>query len=157
MSDEDPLEHAELTFLLGMAFQLTLTEFVRRVEAEGYGDLRPVHGFAFQVLRHGGATSTELAARLGVTKQAAGQIVAYLEERGYVRRVEHAGGGRRRLVVLTDRAHEHLAVAGRTMHGLERQIGEELGEEGLASLRGQLAELVRGLSGPELPPLRPVW
>lgn len=157
MSDEDPLEHTELTFLLGMAFQLTLAEFVRRLDAEGYGDLRPVHGLAFQVLRHGGVTSTELAARLGVTKQAAGQIVAYLEERGYVRRVEHAEGGRRRLVVLTGQGREHLAVAGRTLHALERQVGEELGEEVLASLRGQLAGLVRGLSGAELPPLRPTW
>ncbi len=155
--NDDPLERAELTFLLGMAFQLVLGEFVRGVGAAGYQELRPVHGFAFQVLRHGGATSTELAERLGVTKQAAGQIVTYLEERGYVRRVEHAGGGRRRLVVLTDRAHEHLAVAGRVLHALEERVGERLGTGGLAHLRGELAELVRGLAGEELPPLRPVW
>ncbi|WP_017573880.1 MarR family winged helix-turn-helix transcriptional regulator [Nocardiopsis halotolerans] len=155
--NDDPLERTELTFLLGMAFQLVLGEFVRGVDAEGYRELRPIHGFAFQVLRNGGATSTELAERLGVTKQAAGQIVTHLEERGYVRRVEHAGGGRRRLVVLTDRAHEHLAVAGRVMRALEERIGERLGEGGLAHLRGELAELVRGLAGEELPPLRPVW
>ncbi|NYH50642.1 MULTISPECIES: MarR family winged helix-turn-helix transcriptional regulator [Nocardiopsis] len=153
----DPLERTELTFLLGMAFQLVLGEFVRGVDAEGYRELRPVHGFAFQVLRHGGATSTELADRLGVTKQAAGQIVAYLEERGYVRRVEHAGGGRRRLVVLTDKAHEHLSVAGRVLHELEERIGERLGADGLTRMRAELAELVRGLAGNELPPLRPVW
>ena len=157
MTDEDPLEHTELTFLLGMAFQLTLAEFVRRLDAEGYDDLRPVHGLAFQAIGPEGATSTELAARLGVTKQAAGQIVGYLEERGYVRRVEHAEGGRRRLVVLTDQGRTHLAVAGRTLHALEREVGAELGEEGLASLRGQLAGLVRGLAGAELPPLRPTW
>ena len=46
MIDDDPLEHTELTFLLGMAFQLTLAEFVRRLDAEGYDDLRPVHGLA---------------------------------------------------------------------------------------------------------------
>ncbi|MGW8527631.1 MULTISPECIES: MarR family winged helix-turn-helix transcriptional regulator [Nocardiopsidaceae] len=153
----DPLERTELTFLLGMAFQLVLTEFVREVEAAGYEELRPIHGLAFQVLRHGGATSSELAERLGVTKQAAGQIVAYLEERGYVRRVEHAEGGRRRLVVLTDRAEKHLAVAGRVMRELEARVGERLGPDELTLLRTELAGLIRGLAGADLPPLRPIW
>lgn len=157
MSANDPLKDTELTFLLGMAFQVTLAEFVRRLDAEGYDDLRPVHGLAFQAIGDGGITSTELATRLGVTKQAAGQIVAYLEERGYVRRIEHAGGGRRRLVVLTDRGREHLAVAGRTLRTLERRIGAELGEGGIDLLRGQLALLVRELSEGDPPPLRPTW
>ncbi|MFD3686220.1 MarR family winged helix-turn-helix transcriptional regulator [Nocardiopsis sp. NPDC058631] len=154
---DDPLERAELTFLLGMAFQLVLAEFVREVDSEGYDELRPIHGLAFQVLRHGGATSSELAERLGVTKQAAGQIVAYLEEHGYVRRVEHTEGGRRRLVVLTDRADEHLAVAGRVLHELEARVGERMGPGGLSVLRAELAGLIRGLAGGDLPPLRPVW
>src|SRR5947209_19577182 len=99
---DDPLPRAELTYLLGMAFQLLLTEFNERVAAAGYADLRPVHGMAFQILRGRGATSSELAERLGVTKQAAGQIVDDLEKPGYVRRQPHPAGGRRRLVVLTD-------------------------------------------------------
>ncbi len=32
---DEPLERAELTFLLGMAFQLVLGEFTRGVGAEG--------------------------------------------------------------------------------------------------------------------------
>lgn len=157
MSTDDPLEHTELTFLLGMAFQLVLGEFVRRLDDQGYEDLRPVHGMAFQVLHPGGATSSELAARLGVTKQAAGQIVAYLEERGYVRRTEHAEGGRRRLVLLTDRGLEHFAAAGRTLRDVESRIGGRLGEDGLRDMRGTLTALIRELAGDELPPLRPTW
>src|SRR5438094_123670 len=83
---EDPLVRTELTFLLGMGFQLVLREFVARLDAVGYTDLRPVHGSVFQFLKHSGATSSELAARLGVTKQAAGQIVDELERKGYVAR-----------------------------------------------------------------------
>lgn len=157
MSANDPLKDTELTFLLGMAFQLVLAEFVRRLDAEGYDDLRPVHGMAFQAIGVGGITSTELATRLGVTKQAAGQIVTYLEGRGYVRRDEHAAGGRRRLVVLTDQGREHLAVAGRTLHALERRVGAELGEGGVDLLREQLAVLIRELSEGDPPPLRPTW
>ncbi|MFD8982033.1 MarR family winged helix-turn-helix transcriptional regulator [Streptomyces sp. NPDC059564] len=147
--------NVELTFLLGIGFQLLLGEFAHRLDEAGYGDLRPVHGMAFQALKGPGATATELAERLGVTKQAAGQIVDDLEKRGYVRREPHPGGGRRRLVVLTDAATEHLAVAGRTLHALEAELSAHTD---IAALRGELARLVRALH-PDggLPPLRPVW
>src|ERR1700744_1016983 len=105
--DGDPLAGTELTFLIGIAFPLVLTEFDHRLAAPGYSDVRPSHGMAFQVLAGGGATSSELAERLGVTKQASGQLIAELEKRGYVRRTDHPQGGRRRLVVLTDHAPAH--------------------------------------------------
>jgi DNA-binding MarR family transcriptional regulator len=157
VASDDPLARTELTFLLGLAFQVVLGEFVRRVDAAGYTDLRPVHGMLFQVLRGPGATSSEIAERLGVTKQAAGQMVDDLERRGYLRREAHPDGGRRRLVVLTDRAHAHLAVAGRVLHGLEAELAAQLGDEELARLRVDLARLTRHLSGDVVPPLRPTW
>ncbi len=150
----DPLSGAELTLLLGLGFQLVLTEFLRRV---GATDLRPVHGAVFQALRGGGATSTELAQRLGITKQAAGQIVDELERLGYLARQPHPAGGRRRLVVLTARAHEHLVVAGGVLHQLERELAAGVGEAELGELRVRLAQVIRLLAGADLPPLRPVW
>jgi DNA-binding MarR family transcriptional regulator len=147
----------ELTFLLGMAFQLVLAEFNDRLAQQGQAGLRPVHGMTFQVLAaHGGATGTELADRLGVTKQAAGQLVDDLERRGYVRRTPHPAGGRRKLVVLTDAARDHLAVAGRTLHALEAELPRRTGAD-IPELRAQLSRLVRGLAGDEPPPLRPLW
>ncbi|MFH8614976.1 MarR family winged helix-turn-helix transcriptional regulator [Streptomyces sp. NPDC017979] len=157
METRDPLERTELTFLLGMAFQLLLSEFVSRVEAAGYDDLRPVHGLVFQALRDSGATSSELAEQLGVSKQAAGQIVDDLAERGYVERRPHPAGGRRKLVVLTGKARQHLAVAGRIMHDLEARLERQLQEAGHRVPRAELVALVRALAGDALPPLRPVW
>jgi DNA-binding MarR family transcriptional regulator len=148
---EDPLARTELTFLLGMGFQLVLHEFVARTQVAGYTDLRPVHGIVFQILRHSGATSTELAERLGVTKQAAGQIVDELADKGYVRREPHPDGGRRKLVVLTSKAVQHLEVAGWVLHGLEAELGD------VSVLRAELIKLIRAMAGAELPPLRPVW
>ncbi|WP_405831460.1 MULTISPECIES: MarR family winged helix-turn-helix transcriptional regulator [unclassified Streptomyces] len=151
----DENEGIELTFLLGLGFQLMLGEFTRRVAEAGYPDLRPLHGMAFQALKGPGATATELAERLGVTKQAAGQIVDDLEKRGYVRREPHPGGGRRKLVVLTPAADAHLGVAGRILHELEAELA---GGADLTVLRQELGHLVRALHGDgALPPLRPVW
>ncbi|ONI87583.1 transcriptional regulator [Actinosynnema sp. ALI-1.44] len=151
---EDPLARTELTFLLGMGFQLVLREFVTRLDAAGYQDLRPIHGAVFQALRRSGMTGTELADRLGVTKQAASQIVDELEEKEYVTRTPHPDGGRRKLVVLTDKATRHLTVAGRILHGLEAELA---GQVNFTGLRGELTKLIRTMSGPELPALRPVW
>ncbi|MCX5177682.1 MULTISPECIES: MarR family winged helix-turn-helix transcriptional regulator [Streptomyces] len=151
----DENEGVELLFLLGLGFQALLGEFTRRVAEAGYPDLRPVHGMAFQALQGAGATATELAERLGVTKQAAGQIVDDLEKRGYVRREPHPEGGRRKLVVLTAAARDHLAVAGRILHELEAELGR--GTD-LTALRAGLGEVVRTFHGEgPLPPLRPVW
>lgn len=157
ISRADPFPGLELTFLLGMGFQLLLGEFNARLAQAGYGDLRPVHGMAFQVLRGEGATASELAERLGMTKQAAGQLVDQLEKTGYVRREPHPAGGRRRLVVLTEAAHAHLAVAGRVMHRLEAELGDRSDGPDLPVLHAELARLVRVVGGDEPPPLRPVW
>ncbi|MFF8712576.1 MarR family winged helix-turn-helix transcriptional regulator [Streptomyces sp. NPDC015184] len=157
METHDPLERAELTFLLGMAFQLVLSEFVSRLDAAGHADLRPVHGLVFQALRGSGATSSELAERLGVTKQAAGQIIDDLEKRGYVERRPHPAGGRRKLVVLTGKALEHLVAAGRILHELEAQLAEQLHEAGRQIPRAELAAVIRALAGDSIPPWRPVW
>src|ERR1700758_4929123 len=45
------------------------------VHARGFDDVRPAHGLAFSRLSAGGATITELAAHLDVTRQAAAQLV----------------------------------------------------------------------------------
>ncbi|TCO59854.1 MarR family winged helix-turn-helix transcriptional regulator [Actinocrispum wychmicini] len=153
----DPLARTELTFLLGLAFQLVVADFVQEVEAAGYRDLRPAHGAVFQALRGAGATSTELAERLGVTKQASGQMVGDLESRGYVRRVPHPDGGRRRLVILTDKAMQHMSVAGQVLARLEGDLAAKFGGAELAALRAELTRLIRTMAGDALPPLRPVW
>ncbi|MCZ7434383.1 MarR family winged helix-turn-helix transcriptional regulator [Streptomyces sp. WMMC1477] len=157
MTTRDPLEDTELTLLLGLAFQSVLTEFTARLEAAGHHGLRPVHGMLLQALKASPATSTELADHLGVTKQAAGQIVDGLERRGYVERLPHPAGGRRKLVALTPRAEEHLRVAGQVLHELEAELADRLAGAGLDLPRTELAAIVRGLSGERVPPLRPGW
>ncbi|MEV4419230.1 MarR family transcriptional regulator [Patulibacter sp. NPDC049589] len=156
-STHDPLADVQLFFLLGMGFQLIVAEFVDRLDEAGYTDLRPIHGLVFQALMNGGLTSTELGEQLGVTKQASGQIVEYLEGRGYVERRPHPEGGRRKLVVLTEQAAAHLGVAGQTLAALEAEIAAGLDDGELQRLRLSLARLVRQLAPDDIPPFRPAW
>jgi DNA-binding MarR family transcriptional regulator len=154
---EDGLQDGQLIFLLGMAFQLLLGQFVRRMDAAGYSHLRPIHGLVFQSLLAGATTSSEIAATLGVTKQAAGQIVNDLEVGGYLRRTDHPEGGRRRQVVLTDEGHRHLRTTGELLRQLEDEVAHGLADRSTASLRAQLATVIRQLAGEQLPPFRPLW
>jgi DNA-binding MarR family transcriptional regulator len=73
------------------------------VAERGFPDVRPAHGFAFARLAASPATTAELAAHLGMTKQAAGELVQGLVDRGYVGRRPDPTDRRARLLFLTDR------------------------------------------------------
>src|SRR5690606_22056283 len=91
---------------LSAALLAVAGELTRRVHdgvvARGFEGVRPAHGFAFTRLAPDGATVTDLAAHLGVTKQAASQLVDELVRKGYAERRPHPGDARARLVVLTE-------------------------------------------------------
>lgn len=159
MVTDDPLEHYELVFLLGLAWQQLLTAFTDRLTEAGYGDLRPVHGFALQlVAQSDDVTSSQLGDALALTKQAAGQLVGHLVNAGYVVREAHPLGGRRRRIALTARGSLHLHDAGNMLREIESQICAPLSTPAVSQLRDGLITLIRGrITAPAVPPLRPVW
>src|SRR5688500_1582317 len=113
-----------------------MTEEVhRRLAVEGHPDLRPAHGFAFQrISTHGSATGVELAEHLGVTRQAAGQMIDELERLGYVVRRPDPTDARLRRVSLTDRGHEVLALSAALWEAQERDWAGIIGEDAMAAL-----------------------
>jgi DNA-binding MarR family transcriptional regulator len=121
------------------------------VRARGFADLRPAHGFAFTLLSGGGATLVELAQHLGVTKQAAGQMVDDLVAKGYVERRPHPTDARARLVVLTDRGWACTRAADAAAEETLRPWAEQMGERRLNELRDDLARI----AAPGR--LRPLW
>ncbi|WP_410877066.1 MarR family winged helix-turn-helix transcriptional regulator [Nocardia sp. A7] len=95
--------NADLPLLL-LAAAAEVTQAVHTgVAAAGFTDIRPTHGFAFVRMAPDGATIGELAEHLGVTKQAASQLVDELVTKGYADRNPHPRDARARLVTLTDR------------------------------------------------------
>ncbi|MBO1331964.1 MarR family winged helix-turn-helix transcriptional regulator [Streptomyces sp. VRA16 Mangrove soil] len=121
------------------------------VVARGFEGLRPVHGFAFARLSFGGATASELAAHLGVTKQAAGQLVDEMVRKGYVERQPHPHDARARLLVLTERGWACTRAAEEAAADAVRPWVAELGEDEVRSLAQKLAAV-----SPD-GPIRPTW
>ncbi|MGW1618631.1 MarR family winged helix-turn-helix transcriptional regulator [Streptomyces sp. NPDC002172] len=121
------------------------------VVARGFDGMRPAHGFAFSRLAPDGATVTELAAHLGVTKQAASQLVDEIVRKGYAERRPHPGDARARLIVLTGRGWACTRAAEEAAAEVVRGWGDVLGEEGVRVLRHSLARIA------PYGPLRPIW
>ncbi|GHH13806.1 MarR family transcriptional regulator [Streptomyces rubradiris] len=121
------------------------------VVARGFPGLRPAHGFAFARLAPAGATVTDLAAHLGVTKQAASQLVDEVERKGYVERRPHPGDARARLVVLTERGWACTRAAEEAAGEVVGKWAEALGEGEVGVLLDRLVRIApRG-------PVRPAW
>jgi DNA-binding MarR family transcriptional regulator len=122
-----------------------------RVVAAGFDDLRPTHGFAFVRISHGGATAAELAEHLGVTKQAAAQLVDELVRKGYVERTPHPTDARARLLRLTERGWACTRAADAAAVEAVAPYREALGAQRFSALVSDLAAL--GAKGP----IRPAW
>ncbi|MEU9470892.1 MarR family winged helix-turn-helix transcriptional regulator [Streptomyces avermitilis] len=121
------------------------------VVARGFEGLRPAHGFAFSRLAPDGATATDLAAHLGVTKQAASQLVDEMERKGYVERRPHPGDARARLVVLTERGWACTRAAEEAAAEAVRPWVELLGEDEVGLLWARLSRIAPA------GPIRPMW
>jgi DNA-binding MarR family transcriptional regulator len=121
------------------------------VVARGFADVRPAHGFAFVRLAPDGATVTELAEHLGVTRQAAGQLVDELVGKGYVRREPHPRDARARLVVLTGRGWACTRAAEEAAADAVRPWADAIGEHRLRALRADLAAIAPAGR------IRPTW
>jgi DNA-binding MarR family transcriptional regulator len=145
---QEPLAFAAL--VLALAGEL-VQGIHARVVAAGFDDLRPTHGFAFARISHGGATTAELAEHLGVTKQAAAQLVDELVRKGYVERTPHPTDARARLLRLTDRGWACTRAADAAAVEAVAPYRETLGAEHFSALVGDLAAL--GAKGP----IRPAW
>jgi len=129
-----------------------LTEAVNEgVVRRGFRDIRPAHSFAFARISAGDATIVDVAEYLGVTKQAAAQLVRQLEERGYVTRKTHPLDARASLLVLTKRGVACTLAAQDAASEAVEGWRTALGETQFRQLQRALHAIVRP------GPYRPNW
>lgn len=140
-----------LTTALLTATTVLVDDIHSGVVARGFTDLRPTHGFVFSRLSAAGGTVTEIAEHLGVTRQAASQIVDELVAKGYVERRPHPADARARLVVLTDRGRRCTRAAEEAIVDALETWEDILGERRLVAMRDELVRLAPG------GPVRPTW
>ncbi|MGI5128189.1 MarR family transcriptional regulator [Pseudonocardia sp. CA-107938] len=132
---DDQLDFAVVAQLAGLALTERALDGLRR---RGHPTLRVSHGYVFQHLVEGSVTIGELAARLGVTQQAASKVTAELEDDGYVRRAADADDRRVRRVELTERGRDAVRDAREVRAELVDQLAAALGAEQVEDARHTL-------------------
>ncbi|MBO3746001.1 winged helix-turn-helix transcriptional regulator [Streptosporangiaceae bacterium NEAU-GS5] len=142
--------------LIAMAYRAMTEELHAVLAAEGREPLRPAHGYTFRfLLDRDDVSIVDLAAHLGVTKQAASKIVAELEGWGYVDRRPHPTDGRSRVLGLTPKGRSYVDHANEQWALVEDRWAELIGADRLEALRNDLRAYVEASGGRAA--LRPVW
>ena len=134
-----------LGILLREPFRAMNEELVERLAERGHPEVRYPHGNVFQYLDDGGTRVSVLAERAHVTKQAMAQLVAHLEEHGYVERVPDPDDRRAKLVRTTDRGRAVFAVAREFVKEVEARLDARMGQAKVRRLTALLQELNEAL------------
>ena len=123
---------------------MVIDEAHQELAVRGHPDLRPAHGFALQAIGTFGATAADVGRRLGVSKQAAGKTIDRLAELGYAERGGQSADRRRKLVRLTPRGTEALALSAAAFEHVRARWAALLGADRVAALEADLRAVAPG-------------
>ena len=137
--------------LLGVA--LAVRKRVRHGLIERGHDLHPSHTAVIPNLPAAGLRLTELAERLRVSVQRAGQLVQELVDAGYLERSVDENDGRARIVRYSARGRRLMQDAAELDAELWRHLARRIGPTELERLAASIGVLHRELVGPDAPVL----
>lgn len=127
--------------MLRWAWDAWLDELMAQAAAAGFDDLRAVHRPILRDLLFDGQRPTQLATRLGLSKQAVNDILREFEAKGYITLEPDPDDLRAKRIVLTDRGW----AFGKTVEQLSRAISgrwaAEVGHERYAVFEDVLKEI----------------
>jgi DNA-binding MarR family transcriptional regulator len=143
LAEREPLGPPLIGALLRMPVDAVRRRMIERLHENGFADIDQAH---LILLRHPGPQGerpSDLAAQLGMTKQALNYQLGQLERRGYLERRPDPEDLRSRRIVLTRRGVAAAHLIRDAVAELETLWEQELGEKRYAQLRGLLVDLNR--------------
>ena len=109
--------------------------------AAGFDDLPRNGAFVLGGMANAGGSAVEMIQGLGVTKQAASQLIDTLVLRGYLERDVNRDDRRRMTIELTDRGRAAAVAVGSAVEEIDAALAEMLTPSELAGLRAGLTAL----------------
>jgi DNA-binding MarR family transcriptional regulator len=142
-------KRASVGQLLLKAARLLDEQAITRIRARsGQQQLRRAHTSLLPHVDLDGTRLTDLAARLGVSKQAAGQLVDEMVEMGVLERVDDPQDRRAKLIRFSRRGRRGLLEGLAVLGELESELAASLGERRLKDLHRTLLAVVAHLEQP---------
>lgn len=141
----DQLERAKRASVAQLLFRcarLLDEQAVARVRTRFGVPMRPSHTSLFPHIDLEGTRLTELARRMGVSKQAVGQLVGDLEDFGVVERVPDPDDGRAKLVRFTHAGQRSLFDGLAMLGEFEDEMEQHLGARRMRALHSTLLDLL---------------
>lgn len=112
-----------------------------RLTAAGYDDLRPAHFALLQFPGPHNTRPTDLAARVGLRKQALNPLINDMQNMGYLRRTSTRDDGRTRLLQLTPRGMALMRIMRETLDDIDQEMTTRLGVAAYRSFQDALAHV----------------
>lgn len=138
-----------------MAYRHLVVALHERLLERDWRDVRPAYGYVLLACRDHPAASGELAALLGVSKQAASKMVDGMVAARLVRRRISPDDSRARLVALTARGRRLLATVEDIYVELESEMADAVGRDTVEAVRGGLVAVLSAAHDGTLPAVRP--
>ena len=127
--------------LLRVPWEAVQRRMLERMHERGFTDLDAAHLNVFQYPGPQGARPSELAARLGISKQALNYLLGELERLGYLERRPDPDDLRSKRVALTPRGTSAIRVIREAVGEIETTWAQQLGPKRFAQLRNLLLDL----------------
>ncbi len=116
------------------------------VVAGGYEDLNAAHVGLWRYPGLDGLRPSELADRIGITKQSVNDLLGHLERQGYLQRVPDPSDGRARVIRLTSRGRRLEQTIYSQAQAAQMRIAEILGPRRFNHFHSSLELLTELLS-----------
>lgn len=143
MTTDEIRSHRETVFLrlLIRVSQVETIELVERLHARGHGLVQRAHIAVLGNIHTEGTRLTELARRLGVTRQAASQMVQQIEQKGFLERRPDPEDARAVLVRHTAAGRALLLDALTLMDEIETGYAELVGTKTMDQMKRALRKI----------------
>ena len=131
--------------LLFKAARLLNERAIERIRLRTDQPVRVTHTTVLPHIDLEGTRLTELARRLGVTKQAAGQLVDELEEMGFLERVADPKDARAKLVRYSKKGQAAMLEGLQVLGEIEAEMRDVVGEAKMRAMHEALAAVIASI------------
>jgi DNA-binding MarR family transcriptional regulator len=133
--------------MLGVVWQWVRDQLYAGVVAAGYDDVNAAHVGLWRYPGLEGLRPSHLAERRGITKQSVNDLLAHLEQHGYLLRVPDSADGRARVIRLTSKGWRLQQAIYAEAGAAQLRIAEILGPRRFGQLHSSLQLLTEQLTG----------